>query len=79
MLIPNVDVKEFERFGFKPCRGNPKIHSVIICVLPEVVNSYLSVLSALIYRIGKKMIQGYIKSQIVDTETIVQPQIFYTI
>ena len=24
MLIPNVEVKEFERFGFKPCRGNTK-------------------------------------------------------
>ncbi len=24
MLIPNVEVKEFEKFGFKSCRGNTK-------------------------------------------------------
>lgn len=24
MLIPNVEVKEFKKFGFKPCRGNTK-------------------------------------------------------
>lgn len=24
MLIPDVDVKEFEKFGFKPCRGESK-------------------------------------------------------
>jgi len=24
MLIPNVDMNEFEKFGFKPCRGIPR-------------------------------------------------------
>ena len=33
MLIPNVDVKEFERFGFKPCRGISKnLQCYYLCV-----------------------------------------------
>ena len=24
MLVPKVDIREFEKFGFKPCRGNTK-------------------------------------------------------
>jgi hypothetical protein len=33
MLIPNVDMKEFEKFGFKPCRGLPKgLQCYYLCV-----------------------------------------------
>ena len=33
MLIPSVDVKEFERFGFKPCRGIPRdLQCYYLCV-----------------------------------------------
>ena len=33
MLIPNVDMKEFEKFGFKPCRGIPrKFQCYYLCV-----------------------------------------------
>lgn len=33
MLIPNGDIKEFERFGFKPCRGLPKaLQCYYLCV-----------------------------------------------
>jgi hypothetical protein len=33
MLIPNVDMKEFEKFGFKPCRGLPKgLQYYYLCV-----------------------------------------------
>lgn len=33
MLIPNVDVEEFERFGFKPCKGIPrKFQCYYLCV-----------------------------------------------
>lgn len=33
MLIPNVDMKEFEKFGFKPCRGLPKgLKCYYLCV-----------------------------------------------
>lgn len=33
MLIPAVEVKEFERFGFKPCRGLPKgLQCYYLCV-----------------------------------------------
>ena len=32
-MIPNVDVKEFERFGFKPCRGISKnLQCYYLCV-----------------------------------------------
>ncbi|RRJ15492.1 hypothetical protein EHW90_00120 [Lachnoanaerobaculum orale] len=33
MLIPNVDVKEFEKFGFKLCRGIPRdLQCYYLCV-----------------------------------------------
>ena len=33
MLIPAVEVKEFERFGFKPCRGIPRdLQCYYLCV-----------------------------------------------
>ncbi len=33
MLIPNVDMKEFKKFGFKPCRGIPrKLQCYYLCV-----------------------------------------------
>lgn len=33
MLIPNVDMKEFEKFGFKPCRGiSRKLQCYYLCV-----------------------------------------------
>ena len=33
MLIPSVDVKEFEKFGFKPCRGIPRdLQCYYLCV-----------------------------------------------
>lgn len=33
MLIPAVEVKEFEKFGFKPCRGLPKaLQCYYLCV-----------------------------------------------
>ena len=33
MLIPNVDIEEFERFGFKPCRGIPRdLQCYYLCV-----------------------------------------------
>lgn len=33
MLIPAVEVKEFERFGFKPCRGLSKdLQCYYLCV-----------------------------------------------
>nr|DAI01594.1 MAG TPA: hypothetical protein [Caudoviricetes sp.] len=33
MLIPKVDVKEFEKFGFKPCKGMPKeMECYYLCV-----------------------------------------------
>lgn len=30
MLVPKVDIKEFEKLGFKPCRRNTKCH--YLCV-----------------------------------------------
>lgn len=68
MLIPNVDIEKFENSDLSHAGGTRKIRNVITYALQEGVGLYLSVLSALIYRIGKKMIQGYIKSRIVDTE-----------
>lgn len=33
MLIPSVDIKEFERFGFKPCCGIPRdLQCYYLCV-----------------------------------------------
>ncbi len=33
MLIPAVEIKEFERFGFKPCRGIPRdLQCYYLCV-----------------------------------------------
>lgn len=33
MLVPNVPVKEFERYGFKPCKGIPKeLNCYYLCV-----------------------------------------------
>lgn len=33
MLIPNVDMKEFEKFGFKRCRGIPSdLQCYYLCV-----------------------------------------------
>lgn len=69
MLIPKVKAKEFEKFGFKKCKGEyGKSGCYYLCVARGVKMLFVSNV-ILMLLIGIIMTQGYIKTQIADTET----------
>lgn len=69
MLAPKVKAKEFEKFGFKKCKGEyGKNGCYYLCVARGVKMLFVSDVYFGVLMIGKIMTQEYIKTQIADTE-----------
>lgn len=68
MLIPKVKASEFEKFGFKRCKGVPKeLECYYLCIAR---GSKMLFVSNVCFDINDwdEMTQEYIKKLIVDTE-----------
>ena len=68
MLIPKVKAKEFEKFGFKKCKGEyGKNGCYYLCVSRGCKMLFVS--PAIFDVSGNGTTQEYTKTQIADTET----------
>jgi hypothetical protein len=69
MLIPIAKAKEFEKFGFKKCKGVYGKHDCYyLCIAKGIKMLYVSD-AYLALMIGGIMTQEYINTLIADTET----------
>lgn len=79
MLKPNCEAKEFEKYGFKRCKGIAgKSECYYLCVANGCKMLFVSN-CLFVLMIGKTMIHEYMKIQIANTEIIEIRWILYMI
>lgn len=78
MLIPKVKTKEFEKFGFKKCKGEYGKNDCYYLCIAKGEKCFLSAICVLTLMTGRITTQEYTKMQIVDTETTEHTLILFT-